>query len=129
MALKRARRRMPEATIVLLDPHPRLPFEADSFDTVLCADTIQEIQDVAGLVSEVKRVLTPGGTFAITTPAHGRRTGLKVLRRGPAEVFDPRAPELRFFTQRSLGDLLDLAGFHSIHIERRDGLLLATARR
>jgi ubiquinone/menaquinone biosynthesis C-methylase UbiE len=129
VALKRARRRLPDATIVLLEPGRRLPFEEDSFELVLCADTIQEVQDLAQLVADVKRVLEPGGMLALTTPAYGRRTGLTVLSRGFSSVFDPRRPALRYLTKRSLGDLLDLAGFHSIHIERREGCLLATARR
>jgi SAM-dependent methyltransferase/ketosteroid isomerase-like protein len=129
VALKRARRRLPGATIVLLEPGKRLPFEAEAFELVLCADTIQEVQDVAQLVADVKRVLKPGGMLALTTPAHGRRTGLAVLRRGFGPVFDPRRPQLRFLTARSLEDLLDLAGFHSIAIERKDAQLLATARR
>jgi SAM-dependent methyltransferase len=129
VALKRARKRLPEATMVLVEPGHRLPFEDESFELVLCADTIQEVQDVAQLVSDVKRVLAPGGMLALTTPAHGRRTGLRVLRRGFGRVFDPRAPALRYLTPRSLGDLLDLAGFHGITIDRDDGQLLATARR
>jgi SAM-dependent methyltransferase len=129
VALKRARRRLPDATIVLLEPGRRLPFEDETFELVLCADTIQEVQDVAQLVADVKRVLTPGGMLAITAPAHGRRTGLTVMRRGFGSVFDPRRPELRFLTRRSLGDLLDLAGFQSITIGRKDGCLTATARR
>jgi SAM-dependent methyltransferase len=129
VALKRARKRLPEATMVLIEPGRRLPFEDESFELVLCADTIQEVQDVAQLVSDVKRVLAPGGMLALTTPAHGRRTGLRVLRRGFGQVFDPRAPALRYLTPKSLGDLLDLAGFHGITIDRDDGQLLATARR
>jgi 2-polyprenyl-3-methyl-5-hydroxy-6-metoxy-1,4-benzoquinol methylase len=129
VALKRARRRLPEATIVLLEPGRRLPFESETFDLVVCADTIQEVQDVAQVVADVKRVLTPGGQLAITTPAHGRSTGLQVLRHGFGAVFDPRLPALRFFTRRSLGDLLDLAGFHGISIDTDEGQLLATARR
>jgi SAM-dependent methyltransferase/ketosteroid isomerase-like protein len=129
VALKRARRRLPEATIVLLDPGQPLPFEEETFELVLCADTIQEVQDVAQLVSEVKRVLKPGGMVALTAPAHSRRTGLRVLRHGFGRMFDPRLPTLRFLTRRSLGDLLDLAGFHSIRIARDEGRLLATARR
>lgn len=129
VALKRARRRLPEATIVLLEPGKRLPFENDSFELVLCADTIQDVQDVADRVADVKRVLAPGGQLALTAPAHGRRTGLSVLSRGFGPVFDPRRPALRFFTRRSLSDLLDLAGFHSITITRKDARLLATARR
>jgi SAM-dependent methyltransferase len=115
--------------MVLLEPGRGLPFEEETFELVLCADTIQEVQDVAQLVADVKRVLAPGGMLALTAPAHGRRTGLRVLRRGFGPVFDPRDPDLRYFTRRSLGDLLDLAGFHSIHIGRDDGHLIATARR
>lgn len=129
VALKRARRRMPEATIVLLEPGRRLPFEPSTFDVVLMADTLQEVQDVALLVADVKRVLVPGGMVAITVPAHRRGTGWRVLGRGFGPVFDPLRPELRFFTRRSLGDLLDLAGFHTIAIDRDGGELLATARR
>jgi SAM-dependent methyltransferase len=129
VALKRARRRLPNATLVLIEPSERLPFEDEAFDLVLCADTLQEIQDVAHVVAEMKRVLKPGGTLALTVPAYGRWSGLSVLRHGFREQFDPRAPALRFLTARSLGDLLDLAGFHPIEIERSGGRLLATAHR
>ena len=129
VALKRARRRLPNATLVLIEPAERLPFEDEAFDLVLCADTLQEIQDVAHTVAEMKRVLRPGGTLALTAPAYGRSSGWSVLRHGFREQFDPRAPALRFLTTRSLGDLLDLAGFHPIEIERAEGRLLATAHR
>jgi SAM-dependent methyltransferase len=129
VALKRARKRLPAATIVLLEAGGRLPFETESFDLVLCADTLQEVQDVGQLVAEVKRVLVPDGLLALTTPSHGRATGALVLRRGFGHTFDPRRPPLRFFTRRSLGDLLDLAGFAEIGIDRDDGQLLALARR
>lgn len=129
VALKRARRRLPGATLVLLEAGRRLPFEDETFELVLCADTVQEVQDVAQLVADVKRVLAPGGMLALTTPAHGRRTGLRAFRRDFGTVFDPTAPALRFFTRGSLGDLLDLAGFQGIAIDRDSGHLLATARR
>jgi ubiquinone/menaquinone biosynthesis C-methylase UbiE len=35
------------------------------------------------LLSEVRRVLEPGGRLAVTTPAHSRLTGLDVLLLGP----------------------------------------------
>jgi SAM-dependent methyltransferase len=129
VALKRARKRLPRATMVLLEAGDRLPFEDETFDLVLCADTVQEIQDVGQAVAEIKRVMAPGGTLAITAPAHGRRTGLAVLAGGFDDRFDPRLPALRFFTRRSLDDLLELAGFNEIQIGRGGGHLLATARR
>ena len=129
VALRRARKRLPNATIVLLEPGHPLPFEPDSFDLVLCADTIQQVQDVAQLVADAKRILAPGGRLAVTAPAHGRHTGVRVLAGGFDERFDPREPALRFFTRRSLADLLDLAGFQEIEIAQGGGQLLATARR
>ena len=129
VALKRARKRLPEATMVLLESGRRLPFEDETFELVLCADTIQDIQDVAHMVADVKRVLAPGGMLAVTTPAYSRSSGLRVLRRGFGPEFDPRATALRYFTRRSLAELLDLAGFQSIAIGRGDGRLMATARR
>lgn len=39
----------------------RLPFAADSFDTVACTLTLCSIPDVAHALEEVRRVLKPGG--------------------------------------------------------------------
>jgi SAM-dependent methyltransferase len=128
VALKRARRRLPAATVVLLEPGTPLPFEREAFDLILCADAVQEVQDVALLVSELKRTLKPGGTLAITAPAFGRRSGLRAVRRGWGEVFDPRSPDIRFYTRDSLGELLDFAGFNQVEVASKDGRLLATAR-
>ena len=45
-----------------------LPFDADSFDAVICSEVLEHLDDdVAGL-REVRRVVRPGGTVAITVP-------------------------------------------------------------
>ena len=74
-ALRRAAGRLPEARFVELDPDAPLPLDDSAFDTVLCAETIEHVRDVQLLLSEARRVLIPGGVLAVTTPAHGRRTG------------------------------------------------------
>jgi len=74
----------------------------DLVDRRLRAETIEHVRDVQLLLSEVRRVLRPGGTLALTTPAHGRLTGLAVLARGFERSFDPLSPHVRFFTARSL---------------------------
>src|SRR3982751_2442531 len=129
VALERARRRLPDATKVLLQPDAPLPFEDSQFDLVLCAETIEHVRDVQLLLSEARRVLEPGGTLALTTPAHGRLTGLAILVRGFERSFDPLSPHLRFFTARSLRRLLDDMGFDVASLRRRSGTLLATATR
>jgi len=129
VALERARGRLASATAVLLTPDERLPFADGSFDLVLCAETIEHVRDVQVLLSEVRRVLRPGGRLAVTTPAHGRLTGLDVLVRGFERGFDPLSPHLRFLTARSLAALLDSLGFDPGAIRREAGTLMAVATR
>jgi ubiquinone/menaquinone biosynthesis C-methylase UbiE len=129
VALERARSRLPEARFVRIEPDEPLPFDDGSFDLVLCAETIEHVRDVQLLLSEVRRVLRPGGWFAVTTPAHSRLTALRVLLRGWESEFQPLSPHLRFFTRRSLEQLLVEMGFDVVSLERRAGTLLALARR
>jgi SAM-dependent methyltransferase len=119
VALDRARSRLPGARLVELDPDAPLPLDDAAFDLVLCAETIEHVRDVQLLLSEIRRVLRPGGTLALTTPAHlplGRRP-------------DPLSPHLRQFTRRSLARVLDALAFEVDSLQRRSGTLLAVARR
>jgi len=45
------------------------PHESESFDVVLCLEVIEHLSvDPMAMMSEVNRVLKPGGTFVLTTP-------------------------------------------------------------
>lgn len=129
VALARARGRLPQGEFVHLAPDEPLPFADTAFDLVLCAETLEHVRDVQLLLSESRRVLRPGGTLAVTTPAHGRLTAVRAALRGFEEVFDPLSPHLRFFTARSLARLLDQLGFDSPPPRRASGTLLVTASR
>jgi ubiquinone/menaquinone biosynthesis C-methylase UbiE len=118
-ALGRARHKLPGARISELEPDAPLPFDDGEFDLVLCAETLEHVRDVQLLLSEVRRVLCPGGVFAVTTPAN-----LAVGRRP-----DPLSPHLRFFTRRSLRRLLRQLGFEVESLKRRSGTLLVRATR
>jgi SAM-dependent methyltransferase len=129
VALGRARRRVPEARLVRVEPDAALPLEDSAFDLILCVDVLEHVHDVQLLLSEARRVLRPGGRLALATPAHGRLTGLDVLLRGFERRFDPLSPHVRFLTRRSLARLLDQLGFDEVSIRRSRGDLLALARR
>ena len=129
VALERAGARLPAATPVQLTPDEPLPLADGSFDLVLCAETIEHVRDVQLLLSEVRRVLRPRGRLALTTPAHGRLTGLDVLVRGFERHFDPLSPHLRFLTARSLAELLDGMGFDPGTVRRQAGTLTTVATR
>ena len=119
VALTRAGQRLPGVRVVELEPDAPLPFEDGAFDLVLCAETIEHVRDVQLFLSEVRRVLRPGGELALTTPAN--------LPLGPTP--DPLSPHLRFFTRSSLRRLLDEMGFEVRSLRRRRGTLLARAGR
>ena len=129
VALERARALLPRAELRALAPGDVLPYPDSDFDLVLCAETLEHVQDVQWLLSEVRRVLEPRGRLAVTTPAHGRLTGLDVLVRGFERRFDPFSPHLRFFTARSLAGALDATGFDLVSLRRSEGTLLALATR
>ena len=129
VALGRARARLPDATLARVAPDEPLPFEDNAFDLVLCAETIEHVRDVQLLLSEVRRVLRPHGSLALTTPAHGRATAARLVMRGWESLFDPLSPHLRFFSERSLGRLLDELGFEVVEVRHRAGTLLALASR
>jgi SAM-dependent methyltransferase len=119
VALGRARRRLPEATLVELEPDAPLPFADGLFDLVLSTETIEHVRDVQLFLSECRRVLTPGGLLAVTTPAS------RPLVRPP----HPLSPHLRLFTGQSLGELLDELGFEVQALRRHRRTLLVRATR
>ncbi len=129
VALERAARRLPQATFVQFTPDDALPLGDSEFDLVLCVHTLEHVRDVQLLLSEIRRVLRPGGAVAIATPAHGRLTGLALAIRGFDRIFDPLSPHLRFFSRRSLTRTLDAIGFEVAEMRTAGGDLLALARR
>jgi SAM-dependent methyltransferase len=115
-ALRRARERVPGLDARLAEEGAPLPLDEDAVDVVWAGEVLEHVADVAGLLADVRRVLRWGGTLLVTTPYHGRLAlAALALRGGVERHFDPRADHLRFFTARSLGEMLRDAGF--VHAE------------
>lgn len=129
VALARARGRLPGARLAAIDPGMALPFEDASFDLVLCADALEHVQDLRRGLTELKRVLTPLGSLAITTPAHDRYVALDLLRRGFERRFDPLAPPVHHFTATTLRHLLGLAGLRPRTVATAEETILAVVDR
>ncbi|MFQ6047476.1 MAG: methyltransferase domain-containing protein [Gemmatimonadales bacterium] len=53
---------------IVLDATRILPFRTSSVRRVYCFDLVEHVEDVPALLSEIHRVLEPGGTLLITTP-------------------------------------------------------------
>jgi len=48
-----------------------LPFQSQSFETVISIYNLEHIEDLQGVFSEVSRVLTPDGKFLVALPCEG----------------------------------------------------------
>ena len=131
-ALERARSRHPDLDFRLTPIEGPLPFEDLSFDLVWSSEVIEHVADTARWLSEVRRVLAPGGRLLLTTPSHGR---LRLAIAGIARFSEPLGDHLHLYTRGSLRTVLEEFGFGEVTVRFAGGvpmlrrLLLARAVR
>lgn len=72
VALEVARRRVKSSRVTFLRYDGQtLPFADGSFDSVTMLDVLEHVHDRPTLVSEIVRVLRPGGAWTVTVPYRG----------------------------------------------------------
>jgi SAM-dependent methyltransferase len=49
-----------------------MPFTTDSFDLAVCLDVVEHLRDDRQALSELRRVVAPGGSLLVTVPAYER---------------------------------------------------------
>jgi SAM-dependent methyltransferase len=118
-ALERARRAQPELRFVRVAVEGPLPFEDHAFDLVWASEVIEHVADTARWLSDVRRVLRPGGSLLLTTPNHGR---IHVLLRGLERYSEPLGDHLHLYTRRSLAQTLSEFGFAEMELRAAVGL-------
>jgi SAM-dependent methyltransferase len=131
-ALRRAGARHPGLDLRIAPPDGRLPLEDCSFDLVWASEVIEHVADTARWLSEIRRVLTPGGLLLLTTPSHGR---LRVALGGIEQFSEPLGDHLHLYTRASLRTVLSEFGFGHVAVRAAGGppllrrMLLARAVR
>lgn len=81
-----------------------LPFVDRAFDAIVCTEVLEHIESDRAAVSELARVIKPGGTLLMSVPT-------------PPAPFD-RAHVREGYTLPDLTTLLDAAGFEIVGAER-----------
>jgi ubiquinone/menaquinone biosynthesis C-methylase UbiE len=117
-ALDRARARHPGLEFTLLAIDGPLPFEDSEFDLVWASEVIEHVADTARWLSEVRRVLVPGGRLLVTTPSHGR---VRIALRGLERFSEPLGDHLHLYTGRSLRMVLHEFGFSQVRVRAAGG--------
>jgi SAM-dependent methyltransferase len=131
-ALRRARAAVPGVDFRLAPIDAPLPLPDAWFDLVWASEVIEHVSDTAIWLSEINRVLVPGGRLLVSTPSHGR---LRVALGGVERFSEPLGDHLHLYTAASLRTVLGEFGFEQIRVRAAGGapllrrLLLASAVR
>jgi glycosyltransferase involved in cell wall biosynthesis/SAM-dependent methyltransferase len=108
----------------------RFPYEDEYFNTVVCGELIEHLfEDPMHLMTEVNRILKPGGHFVVTTPNVAALRGISAILLGyhpgffhayikPADGSgEVDARHNREYTAREIHKLLENSGFEVTLLE------------
>jgi glycosyltransferase involved in cell wall biosynthesis/SAM-dependent methyltransferase len=105
------------------------PYPNEHFTTVVCGELIEHLfEDPMHLMSEVNRILKPGGHFVLTTPNVAALRGISAILQGyhpgffhayikPAASGEVDARHNREYTPREIHRLLENSGFEVVRLE------------
>ena len=104
----------------------RLPFPDDSFDAAICSEVLEHVDDDGAALTEVGRVVRPGGVIAITVPHADypfwwdpinwtleRATGRHVSRGPLAGIW---AQHVRLYRRQELVDVVEGSGLELVEL-------------
>ncbi|RYY77130.1 MAG: class I SAM-dependent methyltransferase [Gammaproteobacteria bacterium] len=90
----------------------RLPFADNSFDKIICSEVLEHIENYSGVLLEIKRVLKPEGTLAISVP---RAWPEKICWRLSQAYHQVEGGHIRIFDAFKLRSEIENLGFTFMH--------------
>lgn len=97
----------PTHTTFLVYDGAHVPYPENTFDAVLCIEVIEHVQDDNGLISEIVRVLRPGGVLLLSTPD------------AAVEDLNSKEHHVRHYTATQLIDLIERSGLQIQQLAHR----------
>ena len=113
-AISKAKAVVPVARLEAASLEQRLPFASGAFAAIWCTEVLEHLFDVHSALTELNRVLMPGGLLILTVPYHGLVKNQFIALGSFERHFNPYLSHLRFFSRKSLGDCLAHSGFMAI---------------
>lgn len=110
-ALTFARQQHPHVPFAVASMEAPLPFRDEHFAAVWCTEVLEHLFDVRATLTEIHRVLRPGGKLVLTTPYHGLLKNLFIALLSFDRHYDPCGEHIRFFSRQSLQRCLEQSGF------------------
>jgi ubiquinone/menaquinone biosynthesis C-methylase UbiE len=107
-------RRFPKIKFIQHDVAERLPFADASFQVAWCSEVLEHLFDPQFALREMHRVLRPGGRLLVTVPYHGRLKNVLIALFNWEKHFTPSNPHIRFYSRRTLEEIVREAGFLSV---------------
>ena len=114
--IERNKQALPAVTFLQHDVSESFPFENDSFDVIWCSEVLEHLFAPDFALTEMHRVLAPGGRLLVTVPFHGYFKDVLIALFKWDEHFAPGNPHIRFFTKRTLGRVASEAGFRDVNM-------------
>jgi ubiquinone/menaquinone biosynthesis C-methylase UbiE len=118
---RRARRRADELgrNVTLVDgPAEQLPFEDDTFDTVVSLAVLCSVDDPPRVLAEIRRVLKPGGRFIFLEHVRSDEPNLAHWQERLARPWGWAAGGCH--PNRRTLETIEAAGFEPVELERKD---------
>lgn len=88
-----------------------LPFQTEIFDGVICGELVEHIVNTPLFFQEVRRVLKRSGILIITTQNYSSLSFKIKYLLGRIEFLNPEGEHVRFYTDKSLRNILSKYGF------------------
>ena len=97
-----------------------LPFEAGSFDVVLCGDLIEHLRDPGSALTRLRPFLRPGGRLVLTTP-NVANWAMRLSLLGGRWRYTDRGildrTHVHLFTRKALVETVEAAGYRIVELD------------